>query len=121
MQAAVLFVSVLAGSIRRLVEAGLVNLWWTRATGDVSRCGGSSSSAGPDQASTLVFADVFGVFVLWLACAGISCLVFFIELGTPHHKELSIKLAAMAATRNRQRGRTRRAALLCANTLRWHC
>ncbi|XP_077547821.1 putative glutamate receptor [Haemaphysalis longicornis] len=97
--------------IRRLVEAGLVNLWWTRATGDVSRCGGSSSSsAGPDQASTLAFADVFGVFVLWLACAGISCLVFFIELGTPHHKELSIKLAAMAATRNRQRWRTRRAA-----------
>ncbi|KAK8765267.1 hypothetical protein V5799_032103 [Amblyomma americanum] len=97
-----------ARSIRRLVEAGLVNYWWTRATGDVSRCGGSSSSSGPEQASTLGFADVFGVFVLWLACAGISALVFFAELCTPRTDEMSKKLAAAAASRCRHRWRAGR-------------
>ncbi|KAH8031399.1 hypothetical protein HPB51_017171 [Rhipicephalus microplus] len=93
-------------SIRRLVEAGLVDYWWIRATGDVSRCGGSSSSSGPEQtASTLAFADVFGVFVLWIACAGISSVVFLAELcvlrADDMHKK---KLAAGAAARAR-RGR----------------
>ncbi|KAH6921659.1 hypothetical protein HPB50_003937 [Hyalomma asiaticum] len=92
--------------IRRLVEAGLVNYWWTRATGDVSRCGGSPSSSGPEQvATTLAFADVFGVFVLWLACAGISCLVFLTELCTPRTDDMFKKrMGALAAARVR-RGR----------------
>ncbi|CAN8001013.1 unnamed protein product, partial [Ixodes hexagonus] len=63
--------------IRRLVEAGLVNRWWTAATGDMSRCGGSVAQ---DWASTLVLSDLLGVFVLWLASLGFATAVFCAEL-----------------------------------------
>ncbi|EEC19283.1 hypothetical protein IscW_ISCW014597 [Ixodes scapularis] len=63
--------------IRRLVEAGLVNHWWTAATGDMSRCGGSIQ---PDSATTLVLSDLWGIFVLWLASLGCAAAAFCCEL-----------------------------------------
>ncbi|CAN8002802.1 unnamed protein product [Ixodes hexagonus] len=79
--------------IRRLVEAGLVNHWWTTATGDMSRCGGA---AGQDSASTLAFADLLGIFVLWLVSLGVATAAFCFELA-----------AARLATRGRVRRRRR--------------
>ncbi|XP_037565099.2 glutamate receptor 1-like [Dermacentor silvarum] len=69
--------------IRRLLEAGLVTYWWGLAMGEMGRCGGSLSSSGPEQPSTLTFDDVLGVFVLWLACVAASCLTFLAETSVP--------------------------------------
>ncbi|KAH8031719.1 hypothetical protein HPB51_020324 [Rhipicephalus microplus] len=70
--------------IRRLLEAGLVNYWWGIAMGDMGPCGGgSSASSGPEEASTLTFDDVLGVFVLWLACVAASCVALLAETSMP--------------------------------------
>ncbi|XP_077497614.1 putative glutamate receptor [Amblyomma americanum] len=88
--------------IGRLVEAGLVNYWWSRAMGDMKRCGGgSSSTSGPEQASTLTFEDILGVFVLWLACVGVSCIAFLGEMCVLFKKGTSLKAPVSMARRRR--------------------
>ncbi|XP_077558134.1 putative glutamate receptor [Haemaphysalis longicornis] len=87
--------------IRRLVEAGLVNFWLERAKGDVTRCGGSSAET--EQASPLALGDVFSVFVLWLACVGISCLAFIAEACTQCAEKTPNKHVHKAADRGRPR------------------
>ncbi|KAM7314190.1 hypothetical protein ISCGN_003975 [Ixodes scapularis] len=63
--------------IRRLVEAGLVDHWWTAGTGDISRCGGSIQQ---DSATTLALSDLRGIFVLWLVSLGFAGTAFCCEL-----------------------------------------
>ncbi|CAN8004775.1 unnamed protein product [Ixodes pacificus] len=63
--------------IRHLVEAGLVDHWWTAATGDMSRCGGSIQQ---DSAATLALSDLWGIFVLWLVSLSFATTAFCCEL-----------------------------------------
>ncbi|KAL1440223.1 hypothetical protein MTO96_009531 [Rhipicephalus appendiculatus] len=98
--------------IRRLLEAGLVNYWWGIAMGDMGPCGGNSpSSSGPEQASTLTFDDVLGVFVLWLACAAASCVAFLAETSIPgknSHKGSKVVVTGWRGRRLRRLPRTHR-------------
>ncbi|XP_077546771.1 putative glutamate receptor [Haemaphysalis longicornis] len=87
--------------IQRLLEAGLIDLWFSRAKGDVGRCRGSSTSGEPDLASPLALTDVFGVFVLWMACIGISCLFFVAETCARCAQKTACHLAPKPADRGR--------------------
>nr|XP_054931740.1 probable glutamate receptor [Dermacentor andersoni] len=88
--------------IRRLLEAGLVNYWWGLAMGEIGRCGGSSSSSGAEQVSTLSFDDLMGVFVLWLACVAASSLVFLAETSVPGTMNRTAPKLAATGWRRRQ-------------------
>ncbi|XP_065307510.1 glutamate receptor 2-like [Dermacentor albipictus] len=88
--------------IRRLLEAGLVNYWWGLAMGEIGRCGGSSSSSGAEQASTLTFDDLMGVFVLWLACVTASSLAFLAETSVPGMMNRTTPKVAATGWRRRQ-------------------
>ncbi|KAH9363677.1 hypothetical protein HPB48_017039 [Haemaphysalis longicornis] len=94
--------------IQRLLEAGLIDLWFSRAKGDVGRCRGSSTSSGePDLASPLALTDVFGVFVLWMACIGISCLFFVAEACARCTQKTACHFAPKPADRGRHRWHAR--------------
>ncbi|KAH6922867.1 hypothetical protein HPB50_019926 [Hyalomma asiaticum] len=95
--------------IRRLIEAGLVNYWWGIAMGDMGPCGGNSpSSSGPEQASVLTFDDVLGVFVLWLACIGASCVAFLAEASVRGKKSQTKSELPITGRRFRRLPRSRR-------------
>lgn len=60
----------------KIVEAGLVDVWWKKWTHDQVKCPTSSSS----KQKMLALNKLGGVFIIYLIAAGAASLIFLISV-----------------------------------------